>query len=208
MVLLALSALAARAEPDCEEDFHVCKDDCVVEFGGSTQVKAKKALAKCLEQCHEKDTRCTELVMETKSNGLEDGALDHSPSSRDVDEHGLPTRTSGSGRDAVKPDPADRPEKLRKPEPVEKVDKPGGSPRDDDKPEPKEPPAKKPAEPAKDSAEPQVIRLEPKREKEDDLRDDKPRPAQKPTKVESRPAKAPDEKPRPKKDDDDDLRNY
>jgi hypothetical protein len=204
-LLLVVTAFAARAEPDCEEAFHVCKDDCVVEFGGSTQVKAKKSLAKCMEQCHEKDTLCTELVMETKSNNLEDGSLDHSPSSRDVDEHGLPTRTSGSARDAVKPDEAQKaapPEKAAKAEKPERVEKP--SPHDE-KPAPKEPSA------PPEKAEPQVIRLEPKREKEDDLRDDKPRPEQKPGKVEARPAappKAPAEKPRPKKDDDDDLRNY
>jgi hypothetical protein len=203
-LLLALSAFAARAEPDCEEDFHVCKDDCVIEFGGSTQVKAKKSLEKCMHQCQDKETRCTELVMDTRSNNLEDGALDRTPSSRDVDEHGLPTRTSGSGREAVKPEKPDKVEKARPPEvESEKVERPE-----------KEAPAKKdPApEPAPKKDEAPVIRLEPKREKEDDLRDDKPRAEQKPAKVDKRdspaPTRKPDEKPRPKKEDDDDLRNY
>lgn len=81
LFLLLLSPLAALAEGDCEDNFFECKDDCLIEFGGSIRVQMKKKYGKCMKKCTKVANRCTERVMETTASHLDEGALDGTPAS-------------------------------------------------------------------------------------------------------------------------------
>ena len=82
-VLASLIVLAAPAfaEGDCDENFSECKEDCLIEFGGSVRVEVKKAYDKCMKKCTKVAGRCTERAIETKAGGLDEGALDGTPTS-------------------------------------------------------------------------------------------------------------------------------
>lgn len=95
LLIVALSAAPALAAPDCEDDFSECKDDCVVAFGGSVRLDMKKSFDKCMRKCTKKENTCTEHETETRTNQLEEGALDKSPGSDEVDSNNMPTRTTG-----------------------------------------------------------------------------------------------------------------
>jgi hypothetical protein len=113
LVLLVLCPLAAAADiSQCNDSHSECKDDCTLEFGGSIRTEAQKRFTKCVKKCAKKLTTCTERELETTRNGLENGALDSSPVSGDVDENGMPTRTAvkkarSIDDDDQKPPPSD-----------------------------------------------------------------------------------------------------
>lgn len=229
---LALAPLSARAG-ECDDDFSECKEDCLIQYGGSIRVEVKKKYDKCVKKCSKTARRCTERQMETKSNNLDEGALDGAPTSDQVDAEGMPTRDTGSKKTPKKEAPIDHDDDLRNDAPAHqgeelpanevpkssrtslKTDEKSGPP-----PEPKkkseepraEKVAEKPAEPQAD--EPTPIRMTPKKDDEksagDDLRDDGPR-EEKPAEEEApRPKRRekPKEPPPKKEEDHDDLRFY
>jgi hypothetical protein len=221
--MLTLTAALARAEAECEDDFTECKDDCVVEYGGSTRVEMKKLYEKCMKKCIKTVNRCSERVTETKNNKLDDGALDHSPGSDEVDKNNMPTRTSRPGKKPTAEPGGDEDNTPSKPhDDLSDAEVPKSSRtqlKDEgdkgNKPPPasKPPPSSKP-EPVADKPPPkkeEPIRMELKpKDAEDDLRDDKPR--QKDPEPEPTPPPKKREEPKPpppkKEEDHDDLRNY
>lgn len=88
-----LPLVAVGQVNECAEQFSECREDCSLEHS-SIRGDAPKKLSKCIKKCQKKLTTCEERDLETKSNALEAGALDKSPVSGDVDEHGMPTRTA------------------------------------------------------------------------------------------------------------------
>lgn len=237
--LLALAVLAPQAAlaGECEDDFAECKDDCLIQYGGSIRVEMKKKYDKCLKKCSKAGKRCTERQLETKSNNLDEGALDNAPTSDQVDSEGLPTReakasktSDKAGKKAAKEAPAayeDSPAEEAPPAPkrealaedevpkssrtslkVDEKQAPSPEPVKKEEPQPRpEPKSEKPAEE-------QVIKMTPKkddgRSSGDDLRDDGPR-EDKPAEEEApRPKRREKQKePPPKKEEDhDDLRYF
>ena len=108
LLLVGTPSLAQVNE--CQEVFSECREDCSIEHS-SMKGNAPTKLNKCIKKCQKKLTACEEREVETKNNALEAGSLDKTPTSRDVDESGLPTRTSGkksSSDDEVRrPSPGD-----------------------------------------------------------------------------------------------------
>lgn len=229
-----LIPFAALAGSDCEDDFLECKDDCVIQYGGSIRVEVKKQYEKCMKKCTKKANTCTERVLETRDNSLDEGALDKSPSSRDVDSDGMPTRggdddepkkkkkkkkvaaeSRAADEEAPAEEPAPKHDALREDE-VPKSAR--TSLKSDDSPAPKPDRTEKKKDPESRAAEAKsddpvrenVIKMELKpRREEEDLRDDRPgakaeEPAPPPKKKEE-PKKEP---PKKKEEDHDDLRYY
>ena len=112
---------------ECEDDFSECQDLCSVQYGGSIRDEMKMRFVKCLTKCRGKGQTCRERTTETKSNHLNEGALDRSPSSRDVDELGMPIL-----KKAIPPPKAARPVKEYEPPP-----RPPPAPEPVSKPKPK-----------------------------------------------------------------------
>lgn len=228
---LALAPLSARAG-ECDDDFSECKEDCLIQYGGSIRVEVKKKYEKCLKKCSKTARRCTERQMETKSNNLDEGALDGAPTSDQVDADGLPTRDAASKKAPKKEAPVDHDDDLRHDAPAHqgeelpadevpkssrstlKTDEKSGPPPEATKKReaPKaEPVAEKRAEPAD---EPAPIRMTPKKDDGksagDDLRDDGPRDEKPADEEAPRPKRRekPKEPPPKKEEDHDDLRFY
>ena len=214
VLALVCCSLPALAQGDCEDSFLECKDDCLIEFGGSVRVEMKKRYDKCMKRCTKKGNQCTERVMETKASGLEEGALDGAPTSDEVDSSGLPTRTGSEpkkkkkARDDVREDDA-----VADDEPVKKKEKLSESevPKSDRT----KLKVDEPKEPARVEAPPPKKEEPPARKLDEDLRDDGARvtaPARKEEVEEAAPPpKKKEEKkepPKKKEEDHDDLRFY
>jgi hypothetical protein len=225
--LVPMLAMAGAGDP-CDDGFDECKDTCSIEFGGSIKDSAKKKFAKCVKKCTKTANNCHERAMETSRNNLDEGALAHSPGSREVDENGMPDRTTGAkAREEVPPrrddDVGAKGSRAPKEEKVEK--KPRETLKDEEVPKssrtkldkvdksekvepvktsPKEGKAKdpEPREPEK----PKEIRVEAKPDKgprlDEDLRDDGSRAvADEPKKKPEKRREEPREEPRPVKKD-------
>lgn len=140
-VLSALLPLAVLGQVnECAEQFAECREDCSLEHS-SIRGDAPKKLSKCVKKCQKKLTTCEERELETKNNALEAGSLDKSPVSGDVDEHGMPTRTT------VK--------KAKSTDDEERRPSPGDDLRDD---RPAPAPVEEPKKSTKKSAEPEERR--------------------------------------------------
>ncbi|MCA2979745.1 MAG: hypothetical protein INH37_15840, partial [Myxococcaceae bacterium] len=98
---LAASVAGAQVN-ECAEAFLECKEDCALEFS-SVRQEVQKQLGRCLKKCGKKRATCEERELETRANGLDPGALDRSPAATDVDENGMPNRTSGASPRADEP---------------------------------------------------------------------------------------------------------
>ena len=214
LLLIIAAPLQARAG-ECEDDFAQCQDDCMVQYGGSIREEMKAKFVKCVRKCGRTSTNCRERTTETRVNHLNEGALDKSPGSRDIDEDGLPVLKKRPSED--RPSSGDDlrddlPRVASKPKtPKSKPRKP---PRDevaDDEvikaertrlktdPDREPPPAPKKVEAPPEPTPPVAKRPEPKAEPT-------PEPAPAPPAVKP---KVDEPKPPPKKEDDhDDLRNY
>lgn len=220
---LALSPLAARAG-ECDDDFSECKEDCLIQYGGSIRVEMKKKYEKCVKKCSKTARRCTERQMETKSNNLDEGALDNAPTSDQVDSDGLPTRDAASKKAPKKEAPVDHDDDLRHDAPAhqgeelpaDEVPKSSRTSLKTDEKSGPPPEAKKKSEAPKAepvAEEPAPIRMTPKKDDGksagDDLRDDGPRD-EKPAEEEPprRRREKPKEPPPKKEEDHDDLRFY
>jgi len=81
-LLLVFAGSGARAA-DCGGAFSECKEDCSLQYG-SIRVDMKKRFAKCMRRCQKESNRCTEHVLEARSNNLEEGALDRTPPDDDA----------------------------------------------------------------------------------------------------------------------------
>ena len=189
-VFASASALgqARPASPtECDDNIAECKEDCAITFGGSTNIAKRDRLARCLNKCTKSEQDCRETFFETRRNNLDEGAIAGSPSSRDVDSDGLPTKTSQK-----KPEPkvekrdddlredrprAAQPEEKKKaePKPAEvradevpkssrsqiKVDPKAEEPKVEPKPEPRK---DEPAPPREEPKKTEPVREEPRAE--------------------------------------------
>lgn len=221
-VLLTLPA-AALAESDCDDSFIECRDDCSLEFGGSNRIDQKKKFEKCMKKCTKVANRCTEHVMETKAANLDEGALEGTPTSDQVDEHGIPTKTAAKKKKkAAEPveDDLRNDEPPRKKEELSESEMPKSSRTQlkvEESKKKEEPVKESKAEPAPAKEKSDVIEMKMKpRKEEEDLRDDKPRSSGSSSSASSEEPPPPPKKekkkeePAPKKqeEDHDDLRNY
>jgi hypothetical protein len=124
----------------CKEDFGNCKEDCTIEYGGST--RTYKRLAACLAGCNENMSMCRERHYTALDSGLAPGALD-TPRERD------PGTVEHSPRYASEEAPASE----SNPEPAPSSD--GTARRDvyrvSEVPEPKSTPVAEPAAEENDS---------------------------------------------------------
>lgn len=224
-ILLALVPLTSWAG-ECEENFSECQDNCMVEYGGSIREDIKAKFVKCVKKCGRTSTNCRERTHETKVNQLNDGALDKSPGSRDIDEDGMPilkkrpTDRASTGDDLrddlPSSEPAAKPERVakskkrsKKPKeeiPEDEVIKSDRTPIASERetapspPPPAPPPRETPREPAP-PPEPVVVKSKPPEP------DREPEPAPPPPVAKKKYEEPP--KPPPKKEEDhDDLRNY
>ena len=82
------------APVDCDDKFAECKEDCAIRWGGTTNQKLQSRLNPCLNKCSGVELDCREAFFETRRNNLDEGSISTSPSSRDVDKDGLPTKTA------------------------------------------------------------------------------------------------------------------
>jgi len=182
-LLFFAAPLLARAG-ECEDDFAQCQDDCMIQFGGSIREEMKAKFVKCVRKCGRTSNNCQERFTETKVNHLNEGALDKSPGSRNIDEDGMPIlkkRPVDDRRDDLRDDlPA--PERVAK---AKTKKKPRDEVKDDEVIK---------SERTKLDADPPPKKVEPEP------------PALAPPVVKPKPEEP---KPPPKKEEDhDDLRNY
>jgi hypothetical protein len=174
-VLLCVSVFATAiawgqgrpiAPVDCDDNFAECKEDCAIRWGGTTNMKLRAKLNPCLSKCGSAERDCRETFFETRRNNLDEGSISGSPSSRDVDSDGIPTKTSQKKEepkrkeedlrdDRRREEAAPVVEKKKEPEPkpsyelkpeetpksnrtqISKVDDKGDKPRSEPKSEPK-----------------------------------------------------------------------
>lgn len=175
---------------DCDDNFAECKEDCAIQWGGNTNMKMRAKMVPCMNKCVATERDCRETFFETKRNNLDEGSIAGSPSSRDVDSDGLPTKTAqkkppvekkeddlrDDGRrpepkpepvaETKKKEPESKPAELR-PEEVPKsnrsqISKVDGERKAEPKVEPAPPPKKD--EPPSRREDPPVRRDEPKKE--------------------------------------------
>lgn len=236
LLLSVIPALSLAQVNECAEGFSECKEDCALEFS-SVRPEVQKKLGKCLKKCVKKQTACEERELETRTNNLEAGALDRAPGSSDVDENGMPNRTTGRGDDgAARRVPADElrddraalaetntPARKAAPEPSKP---PRGEVSDTELPKSsrtqlktdEKAPAAVAEKPVSRDAEPAAVtsKPEPRKKLDEDVRDDGTRrdaPVARredpaPKKVEKKKDDLPPPPAKPKEEDHDDLRNY
>ncbi len=89
--LLCLLALPARAEDvgQCDDDFGECQETCTMQYGSKTDLSKKKKFTKCMSKCSRTQNDCRERSLETQRNGLDEGSLAKSTSSRQSEEEDL-----------------------------------------------------------------------------------------------------------------------
>lgn len=138
VVLLTLAAGSDRTVPvGCREDFETCREDCTIDYGGSTT--KYRQLRTCLQGCEEAQSECT-----TRHYSLRDTGYDMPE--RDTEE---PARRPETPRDGVRrgvyrtedsePAPEAEPAVTKEPEP-EPMAEPEPAPRAESevRPEPKQ----------------------------------------------------------------------
>lgn len=120
--LFVATAVAAQQRAadaaDCEDAYLECKEDCLIKWGGTTDLKKRAKNNQCINKCAGVDRDCREAFLETKRNNLDEGSLKGSPSSRDVDSEGMPTKT------AAKKPPPPKEDDVRDDAPPKKEEKP------------------------------------------------------------------------------------
>lgn len=153
--LLVGTAVAAQERPliptDCDDKYAECKEDCLIRWGGGTDLKKRAKNNQCINACSKVELDCRETFFETKRNNLDEGSIAGNPNSRDVDSDGMPTKTAKKGEPKpkkVEEDLRDEPKKEeRAPEPKRELaaEETPKSTRTQLKADPKEKPAEKPA---------------------------------------------------------------
>lgn len=206
--LTVLAPLAVRAE-ECVDDYTECKDDCLIEFGGSIQVAMKKKFEKCTNKCNKLARRCNEREMTVRDNGLDEGSLDQK---RGSDDSEAPRKKSKKAAEVARDDEPVQDEPVKKKEALRGDELPKSNRTELKSEDP--PPAKK-EEPKKEEPKQDVIEMKlSKQKEEEDLRDDKPKATAKsaPREEEEPPPPPKKEKkkeePKKKEEDHDDLRYY
>ncbi len=115
--VLATGAHTALAASPCNEVLSECREDCLIEFGGSASLPMKKKYDKCLGKCVKTASLCTERALEVDRNQLDDGSLDKSPGSREVDSDGFSTAPKATPKKS-EADPFEAPAPPRKTSPT------------------------------------------------------------------------------------------
>jgi len=162
------------APTECDDNFAECKEDCAIRWGGNTNLKMRAKLNPCLSKCGRAELDCRETFFETRRNNLDEGSISGSPSSRDVDGDGLPTRTAQKKPEEKRVEKPAEDEPAPKPKPtyelredevpksnrsqISKVDDKAEKPKAEPKPEPKPEPARE--EPKKQPALDSDVRAE------------------------------------------------
>jgi hypothetical protein len=95
---LGTGTTSAWAAGPCNEALSECREDCLIEFGGSTALPMKKKYDRCLGKCVKTASLCTERALEVDRNQLDEGSLDKSPGSREVDSDGFSTAPKASNK--------------------------------------------------------------------------------------------------------------
>jgi hypothetical protein len=98
------------APTDCDDNFAECKEDCAIKWGGTTNLKMRGKLGPCVNKCSSVELDCRETFFETRRSQLDEGSISGSPSSRDSDSDGLPTKTAQKKKDD---EPAPKVEKKK-----------------------------------------------------------------------------------------------
>lgn len=135
VVFLTLAAGSDRTVPvGCREDFETCREDCTIDYGGSTT--KYRQLRTCLQGCEEAQSECT-----TRHYSLRDTGYDMPE--RDTEE---PARRPETPRDGVRRGVYRPEESEPKPEAepaVTKEPEPEPEPKVEPEPEPEARPAPK-----------------------------------------------------------------
>lgn len=204
VVFLTLAAGPDRTVPTgCREDYETCREDCTVDYGGST---AKyRQLNQCMERCLDEQSECT-----SRHYSLRDAQIDplppreQDPAMREPESYDRDTRTpasgTGSAHDGVRrgvyrateSEPAPQAEQAETTEPTETKEPEAA-------PEPAPAPRSQPAAKAKSAPEPAT------KSKDEEIRvfdepEAEPAPAPRPAPKPSEPLR-PKPPPEPKKKD-------
>jgi hypothetical protein len=134
VVLLTLAAGPDRTVPaGCREDFVTCREDCTIDYGGSTT--KYRQLSLCLQGCEKEQAECTTRHYSLRDTGYDEPVRDtEAPAAR------IETPRDGVRRGvyrASEPEPAPEPESdmIKEPAP-EPEPEPAPAPKAEQKREP------------------------------------------------------------------------
>jgi len=117
LLLLCLAsgpALAQKSKPvpaGCKEDFGNCREDCSMDYGGST--RTYKQLTACISECSEKMDLCRDRHYTALGSGLDPGALERP---READPAMREPSRRASNRDDLREDEEERPARASREE--------------------------------------------------------------------------------------------
>lgn len=179
LALLLLLPIEALAGSECADAYSECRDDCLVEFGGSVRVEMKKRYEKCMKKCSKEAKICSDRHLELEATepnpaGRHTAPVMEEPAPR-------PRKQEGSERQPTDDEPRQAPQKGRATSRERLTEEAG----ERDRPEPDVPSAQK-------------------QKKVDDSEEPAPRDAPKKNPAKKEPPK----KDPPKKDEEDDLRYH
>ena len=66
-MLLSPSPLRPLAAGECADTYFECKDNCLIEFGGSVRVEMKKRYEKCMKKCSKEAKICADRTLELQA---------------------------------------------------------------------------------------------------------------------------------------------
>ncbi len=142
VVLLTLAAGPDRTVPvGCREDFQTCREDCTIDYGGSTT--KYRQLRQCLEGCETEQSECTTRHYSLRDTGYDAPGRDPEPASRpETPRDGV--RRGVYRAEESEPAPKVEPAVMKEPEPEpEAKPEPEPEPKAAPEPEPEKRPAPK-----------------------------------------------------------------
>ncbi len=208
-------AASAFAGP-CQDAFAMCREDCLIEYGGSIRTEMQKAFNKCAGKCTKEQDLCLEREHDITSNQLDESAMKKKEPS--ADESAPPSRAS-KANDAAEAPPVEKPAPAR----TNRDEKPSKTPVKEDpapmvREEPRVDRSEKTSAPEKAERPEKVEKPAPAKPSfvEEDLRDDRPAPSK--SKSNSRDEYETPRREEPRREEkreskqadlgDDDLKNY
>ncbi|HYO68015.1 MAG TPA: hypothetical protein VEU33_18250 [Archangium sp.] len=157
VVLLTLAAGSDRTVPvGCREDFETCREDCTIDYGGSTT--KYRQLRLCLQSCEKAQSECTTRHYSLRDTGDDEPGEDTRPAARpETPRDGV--RRGVYRAEESAPAPEAEPAVTKQPEPapepkVEPVPEPKAEPAPEPKAEPE--PVPEPKAERKPEPEPEV----------------------------------------------------
>ncbi|WP_147332879.1 hypothetical protein [Archangium gephyra] len=133
VVLLTLAAGSDRTVPvGCREDFVTCREDCTIDYGGSTT--KYRQLSQCLRGCEKEQSECTTQHYSLRDTGYDEPDEDR-PARPETPRDGV--RRGVYRAEEPKPEPEAEPAMTKEPEPEpEPKVEPEPAPKAERKPEP------------------------------------------------------------------------